>query len=74
MNDRPESKRVAIEHEIKAWGLTHYDRQYYVENIMFCPSCARISHLSDWLEVSRVVLAVARNDYDDTNDKETTLL
>lgn len=57
------------------WGLTsYYDRPYYVENIMFCPSCARISHVSDWIEVSRVVLAVARNDDDDTNDKETTLL
>jgi hypothetical protein len=49
MNDRPESKREAIEHEIEAWGLTHYGRQYYVENIVYYPSCARISHLSDWI-------------------------
>ena len=49
VNTKPESKREAIEHEIDMWGLTHYDRQYLVENIVFCPSCAGISHLSDWL-------------------------
>lgn len=52
VNAKPESKREAIEHEIEMGGLTpYYDRQYLVENIVFCPSCARISHLSDWLEV-----------------------
>jgi 4-hydroxy-3-methylbut-2-en-1-yl diphosphate synthase IspG/GcpE len=49
---KPESKREAIEHEIAMWGLTHYDMAHYVENIVFCPACARISHLGDWLEVS----------------------
>lgn len=54
VNTKPESKREAIEHEIEMWGLTsYYDRQYYVENVVICPSCARISHLGDWLEVSR---------------------
>ena len=53
VNAKPESKREAVEHEIEMWGLTYYDRQYLVENIVFCPSCVRISHLSDWLEVSR---------------------
>ena len=52
VNARPESKREAIEHEIEMWGLTsYYDRQYLVENVVFCPNCVRISHLSDWLEV-----------------------
>jgi hypothetical protein len=52
VNAKPESKREAIEHEIEMWGPTYYDRQYLVENIVFCPTCARISHLSDWLGVS----------------------
>jgi hypothetical protein len=53
VNTKPESKREAIEQEIEIWGLTsYYDRQYYEQNIVICPSCARISHLSDWLEVS----------------------
>jgi hypothetical protein len=53
VNAKPESKREAIEHEIEMWGLTpYYDKQYLVENIVFCPNCATISHLSDWLEVS----------------------
>ncbi len=52
VNAKPESKREAIEHEIETWGLTYYDRQYLAENVVFCPYCAGISHLSDWLEVS----------------------
>ena len=53
VNAKPESKREAIEQEIEMWGLTsYYDRQYLVENIVFCPTCAVISHLSDWLGVS----------------------
>ena len=53
VNTHPESKREVIHHEIEMWGLTsNYDRQYLVDNIVFCPRCARISHLSDWLEVS----------------------
>ena len=51
LNTHPESKREAIEHEIEMWGLTpYYDREYYVENVVICPSCAGISHLGDWLE------------------------
>jgi hypothetical protein len=48
VNARPDAKREAIEQEIENWGLTYYDRAYYVENIVFCPDCARISHLNDW--------------------------
>ena len=52
VNAKPESKREAIEHEIEMWGLTsNYDRQYYVENVVICPSCVMISHLGDWLKV-----------------------
>jgi uncharacterized C2H2 Zn-finger protein len=52
VNAKPESKREAREDEIEMWGPTYYDRQYLVENIVFCPTCARISHSSDWLGVS----------------------
>ena len=65
VNAKPESKREAIEHEIEVWGLTYYyDRQYLVEDIVFCPTCARISHLSDWLGVSQYMRqgVVTRND------------
>jgi hypothetical protein len=44
VNAKPQSKIEAIEHEIEAWGLTFYDRQYLVEIVVFCPSCARINH------------------------------
>jgi hypothetical protein len=47
VNANPESKRDTIEKEVAMWGLTHYDMAYYVENIVFCPACARISQ-SDW--------------------------
>ncbi len=49
VNANPQSKREAIEQEIEKWGLTYYDKAYYVENIVICPNCFRISHLSDWL-------------------------
>jgi hypothetical protein len=49
VNAHPENKKEAIEQEIEMWGITpYYDRQYYVQNVVFCPSCAGISHLSDW--------------------------
>lgn len=48
VNSNPEAKRDAIEKERAMWGLTYYDMVYYVENIVFCPQCARISHLGDW--------------------------
>lgn len=49
VNDKPENKREAIEQEIEKWGLTYYDKAYYVEDIVYCPACAKISHLGDWL-------------------------
>ncbi len=52
VNSKPESKIEAIEHEIAMWGLTYYDKVYYVENIVFCPTCGRISHLGDWIGFS----------------------
>jgi hypothetical protein len=48
VNSNPEAKREAIEKERAMWGLTYYDLAYYVENIVFCPQCASISHLGDW--------------------------
>jgi hypothetical protein len=49
VNANPVAKREAIEKEIAMWGLTCYDMAYFVENIVFCPNCARISHLGDWI-------------------------
>ena len=40
VNTKPESKREAIKQEIEMWGLTHYDRQYWVENVLICPICS----------------------------------
>jgi hypothetical protein len=52
VNAKPESKREAIEYEIEMWGLTsYYVRQYYIQNGVICSFCARINHLSDWLDV-----------------------
>jgi hypothetical protein len=48
VNVNPEAKREAIEKERAMWELTYYDMAYYVENIVFCPQCARISHLGNW--------------------------
>ncbi len=53
VNSKPDSKIEAIEHEIEIWGLTsYYNRQYYAENVVICPFCVGISHLSDWRGVS----------------------
>jgi hypothetical protein len=49
VNANPEAKREAIEKEIAMWGLTNYDMVYFVDNIVFCPNCARISHLGNWV-------------------------
>lgn len=47
VNANPETKEQAIEEEIQLWGKA-YDREYLVQNIVFCPKCAKISHFDDW--------------------------
>jgi hypothetical protein len=36
------------EEELELWGDV-YDRNYAIQNVVFCPKCGRISHLGDWL-------------------------
>jgi hypothetical protein len=47
VNANPETKKQAIEEEIQLWGKG-YDRSYLIQNVVFCPSCAKVSHYKDW--------------------------
>ena len=47
VNANPEIKKQAIEEEIQLWGEA-YDRNYLIQNVVFCPSCAKVSHYKDW--------------------------
>jgi endogenous inhibitor of DNA gyrase (YacG/DUF329 family) len=47
VNSNPEIKKEAIQREIELWGDA-YDRKYLIQNVVFCPSCGKISHLGDW--------------------------
>jgi hypothetical protein len=51
VNANPEIKKLAIEVELELWGDV-YDRNYLIKNVVFCPNCARIGHLGDWLALS----------------------
>jgi hypothetical protein len=44
----PEAKKQAIEQEIELWGEDVYDRNYLIRNVVFCPSCGKVSHFKDW--------------------------
>jgi uncharacterized Zn finger protein (UPF0148 family) len=48
VNANPETKKQAIEQEIELWGEDAYDRNYLIENVVFCPSCGKVSHFNDW--------------------------
>jgi uncharacterized protein (DUF2225 family) len=48
VNAIPETKKQAIEEELELWGDV-YDRNYLIQNVVFCPKCGGISHLGDWL-------------------------
>jgi len=48
VNANPETKKQAIEEERELWGEDVYDRNYLIQNVVFCPSCRKISHLKDW--------------------------
>jgi uncharacterized protein YbaR (Trm112 family) len=41
VNANPETKKQAVEEELGLWGEV-YDRQYLIQNVVFCPGCARI--------------------------------
>jgi uncharacterized protein YbaR (Trm112 family) len=48
VNANPETKKQAIEQEIELWGEDAYDRNYLIQNVVFCPSCNKSSHFNDW--------------------------
>jgi hypothetical protein len=48
VNSNPEIRKQAIEEELELWGDV-YDRNYLIQNVVFCLKCTRISHLGDWL-------------------------
>jgi uncharacterized protein (DUF2225 family) len=48
VNANPDTKKQAIEEELELWGDV-YDRNYLIQNVVFCPKCGRISHLGHWL-------------------------
>jgi hypothetical protein len=37
-----------VKQQLQLWGEI-YDRSYIIQNVVFCPNCAKISHLRDWL-------------------------
>jgi hypothetical protein len=47
VNANPDTKKQAIEEQFQLWGGA-YDRSYLIQNVVFCPSCGKISHFDDW--------------------------
>jgi predicted HNH restriction endonuclease len=48
VNANPETKKQAIEEELELWGDV-YDRNYLIQNVVFCPNCHKVSHFKDWV-------------------------
>lgn len=53
VNANPQTKKQAIEEQLQLWDEA-YDREYLIQNVVFCPKCNKISHFNDWTSVSRV--------------------
>lgn len=47
VNANPEAKKQAIEEQFQLWGGA-YDRNSLIQNVVFCPSCNKVSHFKDW--------------------------
>ena len=47
VNANPDTKKQAIEEQFQLWGGA-YDRNYLIQNVVFCPSCGKISPFDDW--------------------------
>lgn len=47
VSTNPDTKKQAIEEQFQLWGGA-YDRNYLIQNVVFCPSCGKISHFDDW--------------------------
>jgi hypothetical protein len=43
----PDTKKQAVEEQFQLWGGA-YDRNYLIQNVVFCLSCGKISHFDDW--------------------------
>ena len=39
-----DTKKEAIERELQLWGEA-YDKNYLMENVVFCPSCGKVNYL-----------------------------
>jgi uncharacterized protein YbaR (Trm112 family) len=47
VNANLEIKKQAMEEELELWGDV-YDRNYLIQNVVFCPNCNKVSHYKDW--------------------------
>ncbi len=47
VNANPQTKQQAIEEQFQLWGGA-YDKNYLIQNVVFCPSCGKVSHFNDW--------------------------
>jgi hypothetical protein len=52
VNANPDIKKQAIEEELELWGDV-YDRNYLVQNVVFCPNRHKVSHFKDCDSSSR---------------------
>ena len=42
-----DTKKQAIEEELQLWGNA-YDRNYLIQNVVFCPNCGKLFYFKDW--------------------------
>ncbi len=47
VNAHPDIKKKAIEEELRLGGNV-YDRNYLLQNVVFCPNCRKVSHFKVW--------------------------
>jgi phage FluMu protein Com len=62
VNANPETKKQAIEEEIQLWGEAAYDKNYLIQNVVFCPKCGKVSHFDDWTDSSKTKEKVLASD------------
>ena len=54
VNANPETKKKVIEEQFQLWGGA-YDRNYLIQNVVFCPNCGKVSHFDDWTSSSNSI-------------------
>jgi hypothetical protein len=47
VNAHPDIKKQAVEEQFQLWGGA-YDKNYLIQNVVFCPNCNKVSHYKDW--------------------------